>query len=84
MALGVHHGLPSDHMDLANELVKTCYQTYAIQPTFLAPEITYFNIQVMEIISILIKLTIIQQHGILKLFIILYRIWKERTRWICT
>lgn len=45
LALGVHHGLPTDHMDLANEIVKTCYQTYAIQPTFLAPEITYFNIQ---------------------------------------
>ncbi|XP_034192089.2 alpha-Mannosidase class I b [Osmia lignaria lignaria] len=48
LALGVHHGLPSDHMDLANELVKTCYQTYAIQPTFLAPEITYFNIQKVD------------------------------------
>ncbi|XP_076242257.1 alpha-Mannosidase class I b [Calliopsis andreniformis] len=48
LALGVHHGLPSDHMDLANEIVKTCYQTYAIQPTFLAPEITYFNIQSVE------------------------------------
>lgn len=39
-------------MDLANEIVKTCYQTYAIQPTFLAPEITYFNIQVIVIIII--------------------------------
>ncbi|CAL7951018.1 unnamed protein product [Xylocopa violacea] len=48
LALGVHHGLPSDHMDLANEIVRTCYQTYAIQPTFLAPEITYFNIQNVE------------------------------------
>ncbi|XP_031845965.1 alpha-Mannosidase class I b [Nomia melanderi] len=48
LALGVHHGLPSEHMDLANELVKTCYQTYAIQPTFLAPEITYFNMQNAE------------------------------------
>ncbi|XP_017875443.1 endoplasmic reticulum mannosyl-oligosaccharide 1,2-alpha-mannosidase [Ceratina calcarata] len=48
LALGVHHGLPSDHMDLANEIVKTCYHTYAIQPTFLAPEITYFNIQNAE------------------------------------
>ncbi|XP_053987143.1 endoplasmic reticulum mannosyl-oligosaccharide 1,2-alpha-mannosidase [Hylaeus volcanicus] len=48
LALGAHHGLPSDHMDLANEIVKTCYQTYAIQPTFLAPEITYFNIQNVE------------------------------------
>ncbi|XP_012286932.1 endoplasmic reticulum mannosyl-oligosaccharide 1,2-alpha-mannosidase isoform X2 [Orussus abietinus] len=48
LILGVHHGLPLDHQDLANEIVRTCYQTYAIQPTFLAPEITYFNIQKSE------------------------------------
>ncbi|XP_015598292.1 endoplasmic reticulum mannosyl-oligosaccharide 1,2-alpha-mannosidase [Cephus cinctus] len=48
LALGVHHGLQPDHMDLAQEIVKTCYQTYAIQPTFLAPEITYFNVQKLE------------------------------------
>lgn len=42
-------------MNLANEIVKTCYQTYAIQPTFLAPEITYFNIQVIIIIIIINK-----------------------------
>ncbi|XP_049960338.1 endoplasmic reticulum mannosyl-oligosaccharide 1,2-alpha-mannosidase isoform X1 [Schistocerca serialis cubense] len=45
LALGVHYGLPQDHMELAEELLNTCYQTYAQQPTFLAPEITYFNIQ---------------------------------------
>ncbi|XP_066600437.1 endoplasmic reticulum mannosyl-oligosaccharide 1,2-alpha-mannosidase [Prorops nasuta] len=48
LALGAHHGLPKEHMDIANDLIKTCYQTYAIQPTFLAPEITYFNIQKSE------------------------------------
>lgn len=48
LALGVRHGMPSEHNALAEELVKTCYQTYAIQPTLLAPEITYFNIQKME------------------------------------
>jgi hypothetical protein len=46
LALGVHNGLPDNHMKLAEELLVTCYQTYAQQPTFLAPEITYFNIQV--------------------------------------
>ncbi|XP_012261784.2 endoplasmic reticulum mannosyl-oligosaccharide 1,2-alpha-mannosidase [Athalia rosae] len=45
LALGVHNGLPPEHMKFAEQLVRTCYQTYAIQPTFLAPEITYFNIQ---------------------------------------
>lgn len=41
--MGVHHGLLAEHMDLAKELVRTCYETYAMHPTFLAPEITYFN-----------------------------------------
>lgn len=45
LALGAHHGLPASHLKLAEELLTTCYQTYAQQPTFLAPEITYFNIQ---------------------------------------
>nr|XP_023011842.1 endoplasmic reticulum mannosyl-oligosaccharide 1,2-alpha-mannosidase [Leptinotarsa decemlineata] len=45
LALGVHNGLPKKHLRLANDLMKTCYQTYVQQPTFLAPEITYFNIQ---------------------------------------
>ncbi|XP_032670377.1 endoplasmic reticulum mannosyl-oligosaccharide 1,2-alpha-mannosidase isoform X1 [Odontomachus brunneus] len=48
LALGAHHGLPAEHNILAEEIVKTCYQTYATQPTFLAPEITYFNIQKVE------------------------------------
>lgn len=45
LALGVHHGMPMDHMKLAEQLLYTCYQTYALSPTFLAPEITYFYIQ---------------------------------------
>jgi mannosyl-oligosaccharide alpha-1,2-mannosidase len=38
--------MPQEHMQLAEELLISCYQMYAQQPTFLAPEITYFNIQV--------------------------------------
>ncbi|PSN41913.1 Endoplasmic reticulum mannosyl-oligosaccharide 1 [Blattella germanica] len=45
LALGVQNGLPQEHMQLAEDLMLTCYMTYAQQPTFLAPEITYFNIQ---------------------------------------
>ncbi|XP_026477334.1 endoplasmic reticulum mannosyl-oligosaccharide 1,2-alpha-mannosidase isoform X1 [Ctenocephalides felis] len=45
LALGVKNGMPSTHMKLAEQLLETCYQTYAQQKTFLAPEITYFNIQ---------------------------------------
>nr|CAH7739746.1 unnamed protein product [Callosobruchus chinensis] len=48
LMLGAHNGLPSSHIKLAEELLTTCYQTYAQQPTFLAPEITYFNIQGFE------------------------------------
>ena len=43
LALGHHHGLPRHHLKLAEELAHTCYLTFARQPTFLAPEISYFN-----------------------------------------
>jgi len=45
LALGVHKGMPKSHMTLAQELLYTCYLTFARQPTFLAPEITHFNYQ---------------------------------------
>lgn len=45
LALGFYNGLPQEHLEFAEELLQTCYHTYAQQPTFLAPEITYFNIQ---------------------------------------
>jgi len=45
LALGVHHGLPSTHMTLAQELLYTCYLTFARQPTFLAAEINYFHVE---------------------------------------
>jgi len=43
LALGVSHGLPQWHMDLAKSFLHTCYQTYKRQPTGLSPEITYFE-----------------------------------------
>jgi len=43
LALGHHLGLPATHQRLAEELAHTCYLTFARQPTFLAPEISYFN-----------------------------------------
>jgi len=43
MALGVKNGMPQDHLDFAQELAYTCFLTFARQPTFLAPEISYFN-----------------------------------------
>ncbi|KAI5701522.1 hypothetical protein M8J76_002154 [Diaphorina citri] len=43
LALGYHHGMPESHMSLAHQLLDTCYYMYADQPTFLSPEIAYFN-----------------------------------------
>ncbi|XP_026325954.1 endoplasmic reticulum mannosyl-oligosaccharide 1,2-alpha-mannosidase isoform X3 [Hyposmocoma kahamanoa] len=43
LALGHANGLPDWHMTMAEELLYTCYLTYAAHPTFLAPEITHFN-----------------------------------------
>lgn len=44
LALGHANGLPDWHMTMAEELMYTCYLTYAVHPTFLAPEITHFNL----------------------------------------
>ncbi|KAG7281455.1 hypothetical protein CRUP_012398 [Coryphaenoides rupestris] len=43
LALGAHHGLPDDHLELARELMETCYQMYAQMETGLSPEIVHFN-----------------------------------------
>ncbi|XP_059054476.1 endoplasmic reticulum mannosyl-oligosaccharide 1,2-alpha-mannosidase [Achroia grisella] len=43
LALGHANDLPDWHMTMAEELLYTCYLTYAVHPTFLAPEITHFN-----------------------------------------
>ncbi|XP_038623920.1 endoplasmic reticulum mannosyl-oligosaccharide 1,2-alpha-mannosidase isoform X2 [Tachyglossus aculeatus] len=43
LALGAHHGLAADHMDLAKALMETCYQMYRQVETGLSPEIVHFN-----------------------------------------
>ncbi|XP_015281993.1 PREDICTED: endoplasmic reticulum mannosyl-oligosaccharide 1,2-alpha-mannosidase [Gekko japonicus] len=48
LALGVHNGLPSDHLDLAIELAETCYQMYAQVETGLSPEIVHFNMHAQK------------------------------------
>lgn len=45
LALGVHHGLPGEHMELAQQLIETCYQMYMQMETGLSPEIVHFNMQ---------------------------------------
>ncbi|XP_066111754.1 endoplasmic reticulum mannosyl-oligosaccharide 1,2-alpha-mannosidase-like [Saccopteryx bilineata] len=44
LALGTHHGLPADHMTLAQELMDTCYQMNRQMETGLSPEIAHFNL----------------------------------------
>ncbi|KAM6183613.1 endoplasmic reticulum mannosyl-oligosaccharide 1,2-alpha-mannosidase [Erethizon dorsatum] len=43
LALGVHHGLPMEHMELALALMETCYQMNHQMETGLSPEIAHFN-----------------------------------------
>uniref|UniRef100_A0A3Q3WGZ0 alpha-1,2-Mannosidase n=1 Tax=Mola mola TaxID=94237 RepID=A0A3Q3WGZ0_MOLML len=43
LALGAHNSLPADHMDLAKQLMETCYQMYVQMETGLSPEIVHFN-----------------------------------------
>ncbi|TSV94897.1 Endoplasmic reticulum mannosyl-oligosaccharide 1,2-alpha-mannosidase [Bagarius yarrelli] len=45
LALGAHNGLPAEHMELAEQLMETCYQMYAQMETGLSPEIVHFNMQ---------------------------------------
>ncbi|XP_006863848.1 PREDICTED: endoplasmic reticulum mannosyl-oligosaccharide 1,2-alpha-mannosidase-like [Chrysochloris asiatica] len=44
LALGAHHGLPAEHMDLAKTLMETCYQMNRQMQTGLSPEIAHFNV----------------------------------------
>ncbi|XP_036095180.1 endoplasmic reticulum mannosyl-oligosaccharide 1,2-alpha-mannosidase isoform X1 [Rousettus aegyptiacus] len=45
LALGAHHGLPAEHMQLARALMETCYQMNRQMETGLSPEIVHFNLQ---------------------------------------
>ncbi|XP_037709349.1 endoplasmic reticulum mannosyl-oligosaccharide 1,2-alpha-mannosidase [Drosophila subpulchrella] len=42
LILGHQNGMPDSHLILARDLMDTCYQTYMINPTHLAAEISYF------------------------------------------
>lgn len=55
LALGHHYGLPDTHLQLAIQLMETCYQMYATTDTFLSPEIAHFNLQPHADADIIIK-----------------------------
>ncbi|RVE68802.1 hypothetical protein OJAV_G00095130 [Oryzias javanicus] len=81
LALGAHNGLPPEHMDLAKQLMETCYQMYAQMETGLSPEIVYFNMHQGSTRDIDVKLA--DRHNLLRpetvesLFY-LYRLTKEQ------
>nr|XP_043881603.1 endoplasmic reticulum mannosyl-oligosaccharide 1,2-alpha-mannosidase-like isoform X3 [Solea senegalensis] len=64
LALGAHNGLPADHMDLAKELMETCYQMYVQMETGLSPEIVHFNMHEGSIRDIEVKLA--DRHNLLR------------------
>ncbi|XP_047447663.1 mannosidase, alpha, class 1B, member 1b [Mugil cephalus] len=64
LALGAYNGLPADHMDLAKQLMETCYQMYAQMETGLSPEIVQFNMHVGSIRDIDVKLA--DRHNLLR------------------
>ncbi|KAM6975301.1 endoplasmic reticulum mannosyl-oligosaccharide 1,2-alpha-mannosidase isoform 3-T3 [Tautogolabrus adspersus] len=55
LALGVHNGLPEDHMDLAVNLMETCHQMYTQMETGLSPEIVHFSLQIGDGRDIIVK-----------------------------
>lgn len=44
LLLGHQNGMPDSHLILARDLMDTCYQTYMMNPTHLAAEISYFAV----------------------------------------
>ncbi|XP_076320901.1 endoplasmic reticulum mannosyl-oligosaccharide 1,2-alpha-mannosidase-like isoform X2 [Tachypleus tridentatus] len=55
LILGYHYGMPISHLSLAEQLINTCYQMYAITATFLSPEIAHFNLKNEKSSDIIIK-----------------------------
>uniref|UniRef100_A0A7N6ATK4 alpha-1,2-Mannosidase n=1 Tax=Anabas testudineus TaxID=64144 RepID=A0A7N6ATK4_ANATE len=55
LALGVHNGLPGDHMELATQLMETCYHMYTQMETGLSPEIVHFNLQASDGRDVVVK-----------------------------
>lgn len=45
LALGYQHGMPRDHINIAEGLLYTCYQMYERTITGLSPEEVYFSVE---------------------------------------
>lgn len=64
LALGAHNGLPTEHMELAKQLMETCYQMYAQMETGLSPEIVHFNMHQGSTRDVDVKLA--DRHNLLR------------------
>lgn len=64
LALGAYNGLPEDHMDLAKQMMETCYQMYVQMETGLSPEIVHFNMHQGSVRDIEVKLA--DRHNLLR------------------
>ncbi|KAM4575763.1 mannosidase, alpha, class 1B, member 1b isoform 2-T4 [Odontesthes bonariensis] len=64
LALGAHNGLPAEHMNLAKQLMETCYQMYIQMETGLSPEIVHFNMHQGSTRDIDVKLA--DRHNLLR------------------
>lgn len=60
LALGAHNGLPADHMDLAVQLMETCYQMYVQMETGLSPEIAHFNLYSLSGHDVEVKVNVLK------------------------
>ncbi|XP_051981654.1 mannosidase, alpha, class 1B, member 1b [Xyrauchen texanus] len=81
LALGTHHGLPADHMELAQQLMETCYQMYAQMETGLSPEIAHFNMHEGSTQDVDVKVA--DRHNLLRpetveSLVYLYRFTKDK------
>ncbi|XP_041854749.1 mannosidase, alpha, class 1B, member 1b [Melanotaenia boesemani] len=64
LALGAHNGLPAEHMELAKQLMETCYQMYVQMETGLSPEIVHFNMHQGSTRDVDVKLA--DRHNLLR------------------
>uniref|UniRef100_A0A1I8IBQ7 alpha-1,2-Mannosidase n=2 Tax=Macrostomum lignano TaxID=282301 RepID=A0A1I8IBQ7_9PLAT len=55
LAYGFLHGMPREHLRLAEQLMRTCYITYTTTATGLAPEITHFNTDAASVADTYVK-----------------------------
>ncbi|KAH8278803.1 hypothetical protein KR018_009850 [Drosophila ironensis] len=55
LVLGHQNGMPDSHLILARDLMDTCYQTYMMNPTHLAAEISYFALTEKDSNDIYVK-----------------------------